>query len=281
MGACLVWALGGGFARADRAVEDLIACDRAAAQAERDWQLPKGLLGAIGTVESFRPGSGARAATVWPWTINSDGQSFYLSSKVAAVRVARLLLDHGARYVDVGCFQVDLFYHPGVFVSLDEAFDPDANARAAAGILGIARASGASWNDAIARYHSATPQLGGPYAQRVMAAWNWASRREGWAEWVARLGPAPPPAVLLSPQAQTVRVVTPFAATSATATATSVVASPGGQPADAVDAAGPLPRVVNPGEPGAPRVPLRARSDWVALFDSGAAAMQTPSASIR
>jgi hypothetical protein len=262
--ACSVAALGIGSARADRAVEDLIACDRAAAQAERDWQVPKGLLGAIGTVESFRPGNGARAATVWPWTINSDGQSFYLSSKIAAVRVARLLLDHGARYVDVGCFQVDLYYHPGVFTSLDEAFDPDANARAAAGILGIARASGASWNDAIARYHSATPQLGGPYAQRVMAVWNWASRREVWADWVAHLGPAPPPAVLLSPQAQAVRVVTPYAAAPTT-----------------TPTAAPLPRVVNPGEPGAPRVPLRPPAEWVALFDPGPVAMQMPPVSLR
>ena len=35
------------------------------------------------------------------------------------------------KVIDVGCFQVDLFYHPYAFTSLEEAFDPDANARAA------------------------------------------------------------------------------------------------------------------------------------------------------
>jgi hypothetical protein len=221
---------------AERPLEDVIACDRAAAQAEREWHLPDGLLGAIGAVESFRSAAPDRPATVWPWTINSDGQSFYLASKQAAVNIARLLLDHGARYVDVGCFQVDLWYHPGVFSSLEEAFDPDANARAAADILRLARFSATGWTDTVARYHSATPSLGEPYAARVLAAWSYARRREVWADWAARLGPPPANAVLLSPQALLVRVVTPSGA---------LGGEQAGQGRD-------LPRVVNPGDPGAP-----------------------------
>ena len=52
--------------------------------------------------------------------------------------------------IDVGCFQVDLYYHPLAFSSLEAAFDPEANAHAAARILTRSRSAGASWETAIA-----------------------------------------------------------------------------------------------------------------------------------
>lgn len=83
----------------------------------------------------------------------------------------------GYPYIDVGCFQVDLAYHPGVFKSLDEAFDPDHNAQAAARILATNRMNAPDWNTAIARYHSATPELGSPYLERVRNALPAATNR--------------------------------------------------------------------------------------------------------
>ena len=51
--------------------------------------------------------------------------------------MVRALQLRGVRAIDVGCFQVDLFYHPCAFANLDDAFDPDANAFVAARILGL------------------------------------------------------------------------------------------------------------------------------------------------
>jgi hypothetical protein len=181
-------------------------CERAAKQAERDWHLPQGLLAAIGLVESGRRLPTAPYPIIWPWTINAEGQGIYQPSKAAAVSMVRAMQLRGLRVIDVGCFQVDLFYHPYAFKSLDEAFDPDANARVAARILSLGRLGTTGWDGAIAAYHSAVPLFGAVYLQKVRAVWPSIMAHRLWEE--PELSEAY--AVLLSPQARLVRVVTPF-----------------------------------------------------------------------
>jgi hypothetical protein len=181
-------------------------CAKAAGQAERDWSLPQGLLAAIGLVESGRRVPAGTFPIIWPWTINAEGQGYYQPSKAAAVGMVRDLQRRGARVIDVGCFQVDLFYHPYAFASLEEAFDPEANARAAARILSLERLGSTGWDGAIAAYHSAAPLFGATYLQKVRAVWPWIVAHPSW----GALEPLEPYAVLLSPQARLVRVVTPF-----------------------------------------------------------------------
>jgi hypothetical protein len=115
------------------------------------------------------------------------------------------------RMIDVGCFQVDLFFHPYAFASLEEAFDPDANARAAARILSMGRFASTGWDGAIAAYHSAVPLVGVTYLQKVRSVWPWARARSMWVGPEVRAAYA----ALLSPQARLVRVVTPFDASPA------------------------------------------------------------------
>jgi hypothetical protein len=182
-----------------------LACGRALTQAERDWQIPSGLLTAIGTVESGRRAFTGMFPVIWPWTITAEGRGFYLPSKAAAVGLARTLQLRGVRVIDVGCFQVDLFYHPNAFANLEEAFDPDANARAAARILSLGRLNSTGWDAAIAAYHSASPLIGAVYLQRVHTFWPWTRGHPSWGQTDALAAYA----VLLSPQARLVRVVTP------------------------------------------------------------------------
>lgn len=181
-------------------------CERAAREAERDWHLPQGLLAAIGLVESGRRSPAGASPIIWPWTINAERQGSYQPSKAAAVGMVRNLQRRGISVIDVGCFQVDLFYHPYAFTSLDEAFDPRTNARAAARILDVGRSGSTGWDGAIAAYHSAVPLFGAIYLQKVRDAWSWVVAHPAWGE------PEPPEAyaVLLSPQARLVRIVTPF-----------------------------------------------------------------------
>ncbi|MEJ0017091.1 MAG: hypothetical protein WDN25_11105 [Acetobacteraceae bacterium] len=233
--------------------EPRLACDRAAARAESAWSLPTGLLAAIGTVESGRPDPTGSHRRAWPWSINAEGWSHIASSRTEAVSTVAALQARGFRYIDVGCFQVDLAFHPRAFGSLEQAFDPDANAQAAARILSQARFRATSWERAIAAYHSASVLRGAWYLQRVLAVWPSARARLALLDTAPR--PLPVYAVLLSPQASLVRIVTPADPAAALAPGLPRVIAPMdvpgltrllGAPAD-------LPRVLAPPDTRAPR----------------------------
>ena len=140
------------------------SCLDAASAAEIRNRIPAGLLKAIGHVESGG----------WSWSVNGNdalpGRHF--ADVDAARRYAQGLFHAGRRMVDLGCFQVDLFYHPEAFGSWETAFDDDANADAAAHILSRLHARFGDWNQAVASYHSADPTRGQPYLQSVLAAWT-------------------------------------------------------------------------------------------------------------
>jgi hypothetical protein len=145
-------------------------CGAGIARAEQAHGTPPGLLLTIGKVESGRraPDGGLEP---WPWTINADGTGYFFPTKGEAVAFARDLLARGVQFMDVGCMQVDLQYHPTAFRSLDEAFDPAANADYAARFLRSLHdgPAGGNWYVAIGLYHSATPDLAAYYRMAVAA----------------------------------------------------------------------------------------------------------------
>ncbi len=144
------------------------ACQRAGLDTERKLNLPPGLLLAIGLVESGRlnPTTGRRAP--WPWTINVNGVGRMFESLTEALVATRPLQARGPVSLDVGCFQINLFHHPTAFASLEEAFDPQANAAYAGRFLVALRTRTGTWEKAIAAYHSATPERGDAYRDRVL-----------------------------------------------------------------------------------------------------------------
>ncbi len=110
-------------------------CRAAIAQAERERSLPPRLLAAIGRVESGRRDPATGATHPWPWAINAEGRGSFFPDKAAAIAAVRDLQAHGVRSIDVGCLQINLRHHPAAFASLEEAFEPLANARYAARFL--------------------------------------------------------------------------------------------------------------------------------------------------
>ena len=149
----------------------LSPCERAGIAAEQTNGLPSGLLLAIGRVESGRWDGPRGRVTAWPWTINAAGKGQWFTTRDEAARTVRTLLDGGTRSIDAGCFQISLLYHPAAFASLEQAFDPDANAAYAARfLLGLFGQTG-SWEAAVEAYHSANPVLGFPYRQQVFSTW--------------------------------------------------------------------------------------------------------------
>jgi soluble lytic murein transglycosylase-like protein len=147
-------------------------CLAAAADAEKQYSIPSGLLAAIGEVESGRRTVLSHRAAPWPWTIDADGTGMFLSNLPTAVKTLHDLEDRGVRMIDVGCFQVDLTYHPDAFATPEDAFDPVANAEFAARFLASLHQRFGSWPAAVMNYHSASPELGIPYRDRVLALWQ-------------------------------------------------------------------------------------------------------------
>lgn len=155
-------------------------CLAAIAGAEHASHLPPRLLGAIGLVESGRFDPARKTFVPWPWTVNAGGVGYFYESEPQAVAAVEAFRLSGVQSIDVGCMQINLQDHPSAFTSLDEAFDPAANAAYAARFLVSLFHQSGSWPQAAAAYHSRTPAIAAPYQERVMAVWPLASRYGGW-----------------------------------------------------------------------------------------------------
>jgi soluble lytic murein transglycosylase-like protein len=142
-------------------------CLGAIAEAGARNRVPPGLLEAVARVETGRPLPVTGDRQPWPWSVNSDGESLFFDTRASAAAEAARRLAHGARYVDIGCTQVDLRMHPDAFPTLADAFNPATNADYAARLLAALHAASHSWELAAGRYHSATPGLLEPYQASV------------------------------------------------------------------------------------------------------------------
>ena len=154
-------------------------CRAAITEAERGANIPRGLLQAIGRVESGRRDPETGQFAPWPWTTNAEGEGKYFPTREAAIAHVRQLQARGVRIIDVGCMQVNLHHHPNAFASLEQAFDPLINARYAARFLTELNGGRADWRQAAGHYHSQTPERAGPYREKVLAAWEREARSAG------------------------------------------------------------------------------------------------------
>lgn len=165
------------------------SCAAEAQRHERLYGIPSRLLESISVVESGRYDRDRRATLAWPWTVTAEGEGKYFPTKAEAVAEVRKLKARGVRNIDVGCMQVNLYYHPEAFDSLDEAFDPATNVGYAARFLkGLYEATN-HWVTAASYYHSQTPHLAAAYRERLMKVWNGPSGSD---RAVASLAPVKP-----------------------------------------------------------------------------------------
>jgi soluble lytic murein transglycosylase-like protein len=153
------------------------ACAPAIEIAERASGIPVHLLQAISLTESGRWSDAHNAFIAWPWTVMAEGKGRYLPTKQAAIAEVRALQARGVTNIDVGCMQVNLFYHGKAFGSLEEAFDPIHNVAYATAFLLDLRQRWNSWTRAVQTYHSNNPERRRAYENRVMA--NWDSLKKG------------------------------------------------------------------------------------------------------
>ena len=143
-------------------------CRQAIRAAEMAAGIPSQLMAAIGRVESGRRDAQGQVDP-WPWSINVEGVDHVYETRAEAIAAVRGFQAAGKKSIDVGCMQVNLMFHPTAFASIEQAFEPAANAAYAARYLKELFAQTGSWEKATAYYHSATPELGTPYQQKVAA----------------------------------------------------------------------------------------------------------------
>jgi hypothetical protein len=159
---------------------------------ERTHRIPGGLLAAIGFTEAGRTApSGQRS--VWPWTVNAEGEGHFFDSKADAVKFVEGKLADGVASIDVGCMQINLKHHPDAFASLDDAFDPATNVAYGADFLKALHDQANGWLAAARRYHSATPEKGAAYGELVLANWSGAAKQKELAADTATAADAPTP----------------------------------------------------------------------------------------
>ncbi len=143
LAAAILAALPGPAARAE-AARPPADCRTAIIEAAQRHGLAEDVLLAIGQIESG----------LSPWAINAGGRPHLFDSHAAAVAGTRALLEGGLDSIDVGCMQVNLFWHPNAFASLADAFDPRTNADYAARLLLGLYARTGSWAAAAGQYHA-------------------------------------------------------------------------------------------------------------------------------
>jgi hypothetical protein len=136
-------------------------CEAMAARIGAEEGLPVGLLPAIARIESGRRvGQDVRA---WPWTLNHAGQGLYFDTQQEALAYLRRTVDEGPSNIDVGCMQVNHYWHGSNFASVESMLNPETNIRYAVRFLKELYASEGSWDQAVAHYHSPDPDRGSRY----------------------------------------------------------------------------------------------------------------------
>ncbi len=131
-------------------------CVAAILEAQEQYGIPDNILLGIGLQEAGRTKDGT--LTVWPWSVNAEGEGRYFANASEAEAWVRQKLAAGIRSIDVGCMQINLRWHPDAFPTLQAGFDPAANADYAARFLVELKNRTGSWALAAGSYHSLTPE---------------------------------------------------------------------------------------------------------------------------
>jgi soluble lytic murein transglycosylase-like protein len=133
---------------ADPAAAGLNACEREMALASKKFDVPLGILYAVGLTETGVKGS------LQPNAMNIEGRSYFAATAGEAIREFERARKGGARLIDLGCMQINHHYHGARFPSLQAMLEPRSNVEYAARFLTELKAREGSWTMAVARYHA-------------------------------------------------------------------------------------------------------------------------------
>ncbi len=133
-------------------------CEAEMSRAARENGVPLALLYAVALTETGQGGA------LHAYAMNIEGKAFFGLSLSDGLNRFAAAKAEGARLIDIGCMQVNEYYHGARFRSVADMFDPRQNVAYAAKFLRELHESQGSWTAAIARYHAGP---GNPEAQKT------------------------------------------------------------------------------------------------------------------
>ncbi|MDP9569944.1 UNVERIFIED_ORG: soluble lytic murein transglycosylase-like protein [Agrobacterium larrymoorei] len=125
-----------------------VECERQIHDAAGQYSIPEGILYSVGLTETGRKGS------LSPYAINIEGKAFFPESRAEAYRLVEEARARGAKLIDVGCMQINVYFHGAEFRSIGEMFEPAKNVAYAARFLKQLHDRHETWTMAVARYHA-------------------------------------------------------------------------------------------------------------------------------
>jgi len=133
---------------AARAEPGLGPCEREMARAAQAENIPLAVLYSVGLTET-----GARGR-LQPYAMNVDGVAVSSASLPEAMAKFNDAKARGAKFIDIGCMQINHRFHGKNFASLAAMFDERLNVAYAARFLKQLRARESTWTLAVARYNA-------------------------------------------------------------------------------------------------------------------------------
>jgi hypothetical protein len=124
------------------------ACEKYLATVSVMEGVPLGVLYAVGLTES------GRKSKLHPYALNIEGETVFAKSRDDALAVFSKARKEGKKLIDLGCMQVNHYYHGANFRSPAEMLVPEKNIVYAARFLKRLRQEHGSWTMAVARYHA-------------------------------------------------------------------------------------------------------------------------------
>jgi soluble lytic murein transglycosylase-like protein len=123
-------------------------CERQMHRASTKYDIPVGILYAVGLTETGHKDS------LQPYAMNIEGKAVFMPSAAAAMAKFNEAHARGAKLIDIGCMQINHYFHANKFASVEAMLNPATNVDYAARFLKELRAREGDWTMAVARYHA-------------------------------------------------------------------------------------------------------------------------------
>jgi soluble lytic murein transglycosylase-like protein len=124
------------------------SCEKEILRASQRYDIPAGILYAVGLTETGRKGS------LQPNALNIEGKALFPKNRTEAVSAFHEARREGRKLIDLGCMQINHHYHGNQFGSIEDMLDPRRNVDYAARFLLSLHARHSTWSMAVARYHA-------------------------------------------------------------------------------------------------------------------------------
>jgi soluble lytic murein transglycosylase-like protein len=133
---------------AKASTDNVRPCESEMARAAQIHGIPLGILYAVGLTETGRRGA------LYPYALGAEGQTVFAKNLDDAMANFEAMRHRGVKLIDLGCMQINHYFHGDKFVSVRAMFDPAKNVDYAARFLKALKQREGSWTMAVARYNA-------------------------------------------------------------------------------------------------------------------------------